>query len=483
MAMVNQFENIDVLVLGGGNAALCAAITARENGASVLMLECAPKALRGGNSRHTRNLRLAHETQVDPYSGAYPEEEYWNDYYRVTGGLGNQELAKMTVHESAGVLDWMRAHGVRFQPAISGTLHLSRTNAWFLGGGKAMMNSYFACAERLGARVLYDAEVVGLDIQDGRFRSATVQIKGQGTVQIAAKTVVVAAGGAQSNLEWLRKAWGPPADNFLIRGTPYDTGTALQLLMDAGAETTGDPTQGHMVPIDARSPKFDGGIVTRLDCVTLGIMVNKHGDRYYDEGEHFWGYRYAVWGRMVAQQDDQISYCLIDSKTINRFMPSRYPAVQGNTIGEVAKQLNLPVEKVEATVAEFNRAVQPGKFDHTVLDGCTTAGLTPPKTHWAQRIDDPPFYGYPLRPGLTFTYFAVKVDKRAAVLMKGGKPAENIFATGELMAGNILPKGYVGGIGLVIGNIFGRIAGKEAAELSKKSASVSVVKEAAHAAN
>jgi tricarballylate dehydrogenase len=412
-------------------------------------------------------MRLAHETHVDPYTGAYPEKEMWNDYQRCTGGTADPELASFTVHESAGILEWARARGVRFQPALAGTLHLSRSNAWFLGGGKSMMNTLYRCAERLGARVLYDAEVIGLDIKDGRFRSATVRMNGQNTVQIAAKTVVVAAGGLQSNLEWLKQAWGPAADNFLIRGTPFDTGTVVKLLLDAGAESIGDPTQGHMVPIDARSPKFDGGIVTRLDCVTLGLVVNKHGDRFYDEGEDFWGFRYAIWGRLVAQQEDQIAYCFIDSKTIDKFMPSRYPAVQGNTIGEVAKQFGLPVEKVEATIKAFNDAVQPGTFNHTILDDCKTAGLTPAKTHWAQRLDKPPFYGYPLRPGLTFTYFAVKVDKRAAVLMKGGQPAENIFAAGEVMAGNILPKGYVGGFGLVIGSVFGRIAGQEAAAMVK----------------
>ena len=477
-----EFDNLDVLVIGGGNAALCAAITALEHGASVLILEVSPKALRGGNSRHTRNLRLAHEKQIDPYTGPYPADEMWTDYQRVTGGLGNQELAKITVYESPGCLDWMRAHGVRFQPALAGTLHLSRTNAWFLGGGKAMMNAYYRYAEKLGARVLYDAEVIGLDIQDGRFRSATVRMNGKDTVSIGAKTVVVAAGGLQSNPEWLRQAWGPPADNFLIRGTPYDTGTVLQELIKAGAVTTGDPTQGHMVPIDARSPKYDGGIVTRLDCVTLGIVLNKHGERFYDEGENFWGFRYAVWGRMIAQQDDQIAYGLVDAKTINKFMPSRYPAIQGNTIAEVARQINVPVEKAEATIKAYNDAVQPGKFDHTILDDCKTEGVTPAKTHWAQRLDDPPFYAYPLRPGLTFTYFAVKVNSRSAVLFQGDKPAENIWASGEVMAGNVLPKGYVGGIGLVIGNIFGRIAGKEAAEAAKKKASVSPVKEAAHGA-
>jgi tricarballylate dehydrogenase len=214
--------------------------------------------------------------------------------------------------------------------------------------------------------------------------------------------------------------------------------------------------------------------------VTLGIMVNKNGERYYDEGEDRWPKRYAIWGRLVAQQPDQISYALIDSKVFDLFMPSRYPAIQGNTIGEVARQFNLPVEKVEATVAEFNRAVQPGKFDHTIMDGCKTAGLTPPKTNWAQRLDQPPFYGYPLRPGVTFTYFGVKVNEQAAVLMKTGKPAANIFAAGEIMSGNILPRGYVGGFGLTIGNVFGRIAGEQAAKVAREGRSA--VREAAYAA-
>jgi tricarballylate dehydrogenase len=460
------YKECDVLVIGGGAAALSAAITAREQGASVLLLECAPKHFRGGNSRHTRNMRLAHETQFAPYTGAYPEKEMWENYMKATGGAGNLELAKMAVSGSASILDWMRAHGVKFQPALAGTLHLGRTNAWFLGGGKAMMNALYRHAERLGVGVRYDAEVVGLDVLDGHFHSASVVMSGK-TVTIRAKAVVVAAGGFQSNLVWLRQAWGPAADNFLIRGAPFDTGTLLKILLDHGAESVGEPTQAHMVPIDARSPKFDGGIVTRLDCVTLGIVVNKNGERYYDEGEDFWPMRYAIWGRLVAQQPDQISYVFIDSKTLDRFMPSVFPPVKGSTIAEVAEQFKLPVDKVQSTVDEYNRAVQPGTFDHTIQDDCRTAGLTPSKTHWALRIDQPPFYGYPLRPGLTFTYFSVKIDKRAAVIMKGGQAASNIFAAGEIMSGNILPKGYIGGFGLVIGNVFGRAAGSAAAAIAR----------------
>ena len=461
-----RFKECDVLVIGGGAAALSAAITAREQGASVTLLECAPQHFRGGNSRHTRNMRLVHETQVAPYTGAYPEKEMWENYLKATGGDGNLDLAKMAVSGSASILDWMRAHGVKFQPALAGTLHLGRTNAWFLGGGKAMVNSLYRSAERLGVQVHYEAEVVGLDVRDGRFHSASAVMRGK-KVTVPAKAVVVAAGGFQSNLAWLRQAWGPAADNFLIRGAPFDTGTLLKILLDHGAESVGEPTQAHMVPIDARSPKFDGGIVTRLDCVTLGIVLNKNGERYYDEGEDFWPMRYAIWGRLVAQQPDQISYVFIDSKTLDRFMPSVFPPVKGKSISEVAEQFNLPVDKVIATVDAYNRAVQPGKFDHTIQDDCKTAGLTPPKTHWALRIDQPPFYGYPLRPGLTFTYFGVKIDQRAAVLMKGGKPAANIFAAGEIMSGNILPKGYIGGFGLVIGNVFGRTAGRQAAAITR----------------
>ncbi len=166
---------------------------------------------------------------------------------------------------------------------------------------------------------------------------------------------------------------------------------------------------------------MDGGIVTRVDCVTLGIVVNRSGKRFYDEGEDFWPMRYAIWGRLVAQQEEQIAYVLIDSKTIDRFMPSVFPAITGKTIAEVAEKLNLPVDTVTATVDEFNRVLQPGTFDHAILDECKTEGLTPPKTHWAQRLDTPPFYGYPLRPGVTFTYFGVKVNSQAAVIMKEGE--------------------------------------------------------------
>jgi tricarballylate dehydrogenase len=453
---------LDVLVIGGGNAALCAALTAAERGASVLVLEAAPFELRGGNSIHTRNMRCMHEGPADVLTDSYSVEEYWQDLLRVTGGLTDERLARMSIEQSPAVRDWMmKRHGVRFQPSLGGTLHLSRTNAFFLGGGKALVNTYYRRAQALGIRVRYDSKVVDIDIQDGHFRAAIVE-SAAGTERIEARAVVLAAGGFESNFDWLREAWGPAADNFRIRGTAFNQGVLLKRVIEAGAEQIGDPTQCHAVAIDARAPRYDGGIVTRVDAVSLGIVVNRDGHRFYDEGEDFWPKRYAIWGRLVAQQPGQIAYSIIDSKAIGRFMPPVFPPERGATLAELAGKLELDPQVLEETVRRFNEATRPGSFDHSVLDDCATEGLAPPKTHWAVPIDTPPFFGYPLCPGITFTYLGVKVNECAQVRF-GDRYSDNVFCAGEMMAGNVLGKGYLAGIGMTIGAVFGRIAGQQAA--------------------
>jgi tricarballylate dehydrogenase len=217
------------------------------------------------------------------------------------------------------------------------------------------------------------------------------------------------------------------------------------------------------VAIDARAPKYDGGIITRLDCVVFGIVVNKHAQRFYDEGEDVWPKRYAIWGRLVAGQPDQIAYIIFDVSSLELFMPSCFPPISAPTLAELAQKLSLKPSALSDTVRDFNGAVRPGTFDHTNLDDCRTEGLTPPKSHWARRIEKPPFYAYPVRPGITFTYLGTRVNKQARMLMRGGTPSANMFAAGEIMSGNVLGRGYAAGIGMTIGSVFGRIAGREAA--------------------
>ena len=455
----------DVLVIGGGNAALCTALMARETGASVLMLESAPRAWRGGNSMHVRNLRCMHDAPQDVLVEAYPEEEFWQDLLKVTGGLTNEGLARLVIRHSSRCRPWMRRHGVHFQPPLSGALHVARTNAFFMGGGKALVNAYYRSAQNLGVQVRYETPVDSLEIIDGRFQAAITEA-GE---RITAKSCVLACGGFESNLGWQREAWGQnergewPAENFLIRGTRYNQGVLLKFMIDAGADTIGDPTQAHCVAIDARAPLYDGGICTRIDCVSLGVVVNRDGQRFYDEGEDFWPKRYAIWGRLVAQQPGQTAWSIIDRKAVGRFMPPVFEGTRADTLEGLAQRIGLDPLQFMDTMRAYNAACRVGTFDHTTLDDCHTEGISPAKTHWALPIDAPPFYAYPLRPGITFTYLGMRTDHTAAVHF-GGAPSPNLFAAGEMMAGNVLGKGYTAGVGMSIGTAFGRIAGVNAAQ-------------------
>ena len=461
--MAGLTRPFDVLVIGGGNAGLCAAITARRAGARVLVLESATKDFRGGNSRHTRDIRYMHEAATNYVTGRYSKEEFWEDLRQVTGGETNELLTRLTIQASEDLGDWMPANGVRWQKPLRGTLHLAKSNLFMLGGGKAMMNAYYETASRLGVEIAYETEVSELKMCDGGFLSACCN---GGRREIQAKALVVASGGFEANIPWLKEYWGDAADNFIIRGTKHNQGRMLKELLDHGAKPVGDPRGCHAVALDARAPKFDGGIVTRLDSVPFGIVVNKEVKRFYDEGEDFWPKRYAIWGGLIARQPDQIAYSIVDAKALPRFMPSVFPPIEAESIPELASALGLDSSALATAVSEFNQAVRPGAFDPGILDNCRTEGIDPPKSHWARPIDSPPYYGYPLRPGITFTYLGVTIDEQARVIMQDERAAKNIFAAGEIMAGNILRKGYLGGFGLTIGAVFGRIAGREAARFA-----------------
>lgn len=459
--------NFDVVVVGGGNAALCAAITASEAGKKVALLESSPKLWRGGNSQHTRNLRSMHDAPTDVLTGVYSEDEFFEDVYKVTKGQTNEEYARFVISHTPETVVWAKAHGVRFQPSMRGTLHLGRTNAFFLGGGKSLVNAYYHACERLGVKVFYEHEAIDLEVNETACKAVIVKDKvNNKELKFTAKAFIIASGGFESNLEWLEEAWGEKARNFLIRGTKFNQGKMLKAFQKIGAQIIGDPTQGHMVAIDARTPKYDGGIASRVDCVSLGIVVNKSAKRFYDEGEDFWPKRYAIWGRLVANQEDQIGYSITDEKVQKNYMPSLFKPIVKNTIEELADEVGLDAAQLKATIDEYNAAVVPGIFNHTIQDDCHTKGLEVEKTHWAQKIDTPPYYLYPLRPGVTFTYMGVKVDKTAKVQVANGGEFDNIFAAGEIIAGNILTQGYVAGFGMSIGSVFGRLAGNSAVKIS-----------------
>lgn len=456
---------VDVIVAGGGNAALCAALSARIEGASVLVLERSAQHDRGGNSKHTRNFRCVRSGLNGAPS--YTADEMMADLQSVSGTDLDRELARLAIEGSGGAPEWMEAQGVRWQDALRGTVALDRTNRFFLGGGKALLNAYYARAEKLGIEVRYGSRVEDV-VLDGRRATGVAVVDGEGRREIHGRAVVVASGGFEANVEWLRRYWGDRADNYVIRGSPSNDGIVLAALLRAGVSERGNARGFHAIAVDARSPRFDGGIVTRVDSIPYGIAVNVHGERFYDEGEDLWPKRYATWGGLIAEQPGQLAFSVFDADAWGRFIPPLYPPHEADTIEGLAAVIGVPPAALRRTVDAFNRAAPRGNgYDTDRLDGSATRGLTPPKSNWARRIERPRFRAYPLRPGITFTYLGVGVDRCARVLKKDGSALENVFAAGEIMAGNILRKGYLAGFGMTIGTVFGRIAGTEAARAAR----------------
>lgn len=458
----------DVLVAGGGIAAVCAAIAARRSGASVAMAEWAPKPMRGGNARHSRNFRIMHEAPTPLVRGRYDAGEYWSDLHRATNGDTDEALAHPFIRESAGIVDWLAEQGARFQGTADGLLPWSRKTAFFLGGGKALMNALYATAERLGVAILYDAEVHGLDVRGGRVHAAAIRHAGRERVA-GARAVVVATGGFQADLSALRDHWGEAADGFVVRGTPYATGTLLRDLLAHGALPAGDPARCHMVAVDGRSPAFDGGIVTRLDGLSWGIVVDRDGRRFHDEGADTGPTRYAAWGERVARCPGHIAWSVFDAAIERRFIPSIFPAIRAGSVAGLATELGMPPGVLESTVGAFNAAIReadgPAGGDGGG-DGGRTEGLEPAKSRRALPLLTPPFGAYPMRAGITSTYLGVRIDGTARVLTGDGA-LENLFAAGVIMAPNIVGRGYLAGIAMTIGAVFGRIAGREAARCAR----------------
>ncbi len=443
----------NVIVVGGGNAALCSAIESSERGDKVTLIEGSPQSSRGGNSKYTRDIRYAHD-EDEFTSGSYPKDELKEDLLAVSGSFDNREVANLVIDRSEEMANWMQSHNITFKKEIRGTLNLSRTNAFFMGGGKVLVDTYYELIEKLGVRVLYNATVSSIKISKSAVRSLTIK-NGHSERELEADKYIFASGGYEGNKDWLSQFWGEGTKNIKIRGSKFNTGIPLKQLIEHGAILCGVEKAGHMVAVDSRSPEYDSGIVSRIDAIPWGIVINKKGDRFYDEGEDIWPKRYAIWGRLVAEQESQMCFVIIDNEAIGKFMPTAYPSMDANSLEELAAVVGQDPDKLVGLISDFNRGIKKVNEDPF---NWSQKEMRIPKSHWAMPIKTPPFHAYPLSPGLTFTYQGVRINTTGRIILKDGE-LENAFAAGEIASGNVLRSGYLAGFGLTIGTTLGRLAG------------------------
>src|SRR5262245_35267543 len=484
----------DVIVVGAGNAAMAAAMSAREQGASrVAVLEKATEALRGGNTHYSGGLfRFAYdraedlrplvpdvERQVSDFFSTvepYPVDHFRADLHRVTEGRTDPELSEILLGRSYDTVRWMVAQGMVLEAAVSlSAVKVDGKVRWSPGAilraqheGVGLSRMWFDIAARRGVDIRYDTGAVAL-LQDRHGRITGVAVRGpDGTSELSAKAVVLGCGGFESNPEWRARYLGRPWDHAKVRGTRYNTGDGLRMAIDIGALPYGQWTGCHSTPIDADAPPFgDRRLTDKTNRLSYpyGVLVNMRGRRFFDEGEDFQFYTYAKLGGIILGQAHGVAYQIFDAK-VNALLEGRYKTGKP-TVADSLKELmaKLPLEQSAAfrTLEDYNAAVVDGpRFDPTVRDGLSAPTLEVPKSNWAQRLDTPPFVAYPVTGGITFTFGGVRVDRRAQVLATTWDPIPGLYACGE-MVGGLFHITYPGGSGLMSGAVFGRIAGAHAA--------------------
>lgn len=501
--MEHSKRKADVVVVGAGNAALCAALSARENGANVIVLERAPKQKKGGNSYFTDGaIRFAYngiddirkvmpgmtdqeaeKINIPPYS----EQQYYDDLMRVTKGKSDPGLANQLVTRSYETIAWMRDHGVTFELSYANQSFENDGKYHFWGNlpvkthnkGIGLIQQLNVSAEQLGIDIWYESRAIKLDTENNRVTGIIVQ-QGQEKVTIKTKSVVLASGGFEANQAMRSKYIGAEWQAAIVRGTEYNTGDGLQIALEAGAQKNGDWSGCHSIGTDANAPKVGDftkpGDIFKKHSYPLGIMLNKDGERFVDEGAEFRNYTYAKYGREILMQPDHIAYQIYDDQ-VRPMLRKEYNLeeatyYQGDSLEKLADL--IPVNKTQflKTISEYNASVQDGMYNPTEKDGKGTSGITPPKSNWALRIEKGPFYAFPVTCGITFSFGGLHVNPKGEVLNKEGEPIDGLFAAGE-MVGGIFYENYPGGSGLMSGAIFGKLAGASAAgyvkEMPKKS--------------
>src|SRR2546426_6018851 len=478
-----------VAIVGAGNAALCAALAAREAGAKVLVLEKAPRELRGGNTYFTGaafrfpydglddirrlipDLSEAESESVDV--GAYPASQMRDDLSRVSDGQADAALTDVLVDQAYPTIVWMRERGVRWV-LLYGRQAFEvdgKRRFWggliveAVGGGSGLSDRLFELAEQAGVEVRYGCGANGLKDDGGEVRGVLLD-SGE---EVRARAVVLACGGFEANSEMREKHLGPGWKDAKVRGTEFNTGDGIRMALEAGAAPCGDWGSCHAVAWDLNAPPYGNrriGDLYQKHSYPLGIIVNANGERFVDEGADFRNYTYAKYGREILKQPHRAAFQIFDAKAAgllrDEYRIAEATRASAETIGEVADKLGIDRPGLERTVAAFNAAAQPGEFDPTRLDGKRTEGIEPPKSNWALPLDTPPFVGYAVTCGITFTFGGLQIDGEARVLDAQGRSIRGLYAAGELVGG-LFWGNYAGGSGLMAGSVFGRIAGRNAA--------------------
>jgi len=487
-----------VVVVGSGNAALCAGISALESGARVTMLEKADQAEAGGNSRYTAGaMRFAYDSGEDVLPllrrrdderlastefGAYPTSKFEADMLAFNGGEPLNPLQQYLIDESCATLRWLTTHNVRFDPIYSRQTFEKNGRLVFWGGltlesageGAGLVDAELAEFTRLGGLIRYGADCRGLVKREGIVAGVEVD-GGAGRETVECDAVVLGCGGFEASAAMRQRFMGERWVRAKVRGTRHNTGDGLMMALDAGAAIEGQPDGCHAVPVDRHMPDYANLSLPFIErknyrkiCYFLGVMLNAAGERFVDEGENFRNYTYAQFGRAILQQPGSFAWQVFDS-TVDALLYDEYrfehaSFVEADSLQALVHKLgDVDAEEALGTIKKFNAAVDESRaFDPTVLDGRCTRGLTLAKTNWANRIDTPPFRAYPVTCGITFTYAGVRINLSGAVLDKDGRRIPGLFACGEIVGG-VFRDGYPGGSGLTSGAVFGRLAGRSAA--------------------
>lgn len=487
----------DVIVVGGGNAALSAALSARELGARVAVLERAPEEERGGNSAFTAGTMRAVYSGLEDIKALVPDlspaeiaetdfssyttDQYFDDLARITRYRTNPDLCEVLVNGSNGALHWLRKQGVRFIPVYAAQSFKVGGKRKFWGGvtvgavgaGIGLVDFLYAAARRADVDVYYEAEVHQLLQTDRRVHGVRADIAGK-TQDMHAGAVVLACGGFQANAEWRTRYLGPGWDLAKVRGTRYNTGAGIRMALDVGAQPYGHWSGCHATEWDMNAPDFgDRNIGDRFQkhSYQFSVMVNNEGRRFVDEGADFRNYTYAKYGRVILEQPGQVAWQIFDSKVFHlqreEYHLKGATKIRADSLEAlVARMEGVDREQFLRTIRDYNAAVKTNvAFDPNVLDGRGTNGLDVPKSNWANTIDEPPFEAYGVTCGITFTFGGVKISTEAEVLDMTDRPIKGLYSAGEMAAG-VFYFNYPGSSGLTNGTVFGRIAGRNAATLA-----------------